>query len=475
MMEPGESLSEREIEILRLVATGASNKEIATGLTISPNTVKVHLRNIFSKIGVVSRTEATLYAIKMGIVTQPGAADRGGTTDSSLPDATSPMALLDEERSTFHQVKSTNPRAPILSYVLILGVVLIAVLAAAPFLVRNFMVSPTNATLTPAPQVATIQPRWQIRVNIPAPSYAMASAIYNNSFFLIGGEAAGQVEGAVRIYDLSSGTWREGAEKPTPARDIQAALIAEKIYVPGGLGTGGNLLNVMEIYDPRYDVWATASPLPEKLSAAAVVAYEGDIYLFGGWNGQAYSRNVYRYDPVQNRWELRSEMPEARGLAAAAVQEGRILIIGGRSSLGDLDSVLAYYPNRDNEGETPWEDAPALPEPRAGLAAATLANSIYVVGGSVKPEAANQAGPSPLVLTPGATAWQPFETSAQAVGMQAALLPAGNYLHILGGKIGETYLDTHLAYQALYTVAIPLLSNDPSTLSATQTPQSGQP
>ena len=72
MVEPNEEkLSDREQEILRLVATGASNKEIAAQLTISPNTVKVHLRNIFSKIGVASRTEATLYAIQQGYVTMP--------------------------------------------------------------------------------------------------------------------------------------------------------------------------------------------------------------------------------------------------------------------------------------------------------------------------------------------------------------------------------------------------------------------
>ena len=56
-------LSEREIEILKLVGQGKSNKEIAQDLFISVNTVKVHLANIFKKIGADSRLEATLFAI----------------------------------------------------------------------------------------------------------------------------------------------------------------------------------------------------------------------------------------------------------------------------------------------------------------------------------------------------------------------------------------------------------------------------
>ena len=66
--------SVREIEILRLVAKGLTNGEIAHLLTISPNTVKVHLSNIYEKTAR-SRTEATMYGIEHGIIDVPGGAE----------------------------------------------------------------------------------------------------------------------------------------------------------------------------------------------------------------------------------------------------------------------------------------------------------------------------------------------------------------------------------------------------------------
>jgi len=61
-------LSQREAEVLRLVARGLSNAQVARTLFVTENTVKVHLRNIFGKLNVQSRTEAALYAIRQGWV-----------------------------------------------------------------------------------------------------------------------------------------------------------------------------------------------------------------------------------------------------------------------------------------------------------------------------------------------------------------------------------------------------------------------
>jgi LuxR family maltose regulon positive regulatory protein len=63
-----EPLSERELEVLQLVAEGMTNQEIAARLYISLNTTKVHVRNINSKLGVNSRAKAVVKAKSLGIL-----------------------------------------------------------------------------------------------------------------------------------------------------------------------------------------------------------------------------------------------------------------------------------------------------------------------------------------------------------------------------------------------------------------------
>ncbi len=66
--ESGEGLSDRELEVLRLLPSGASNKAIANQLGLSENTVKSHISHIFAKLGVQSRAEAVSEAIRRGLL-----------------------------------------------------------------------------------------------------------------------------------------------------------------------------------------------------------------------------------------------------------------------------------------------------------------------------------------------------------------------------------------------------------------------
>jgi NarL family two-component system response regulator LiaR len=62
-----EPLTERELEVITLIARGHSNREIAAELVISEATVRTHVSNILGKLHVASRTQAALYALKEGI------------------------------------------------------------------------------------------------------------------------------------------------------------------------------------------------------------------------------------------------------------------------------------------------------------------------------------------------------------------------------------------------------------------------
>ncbi|MBU7320772.1 response regulator [Paenibacillus oleatilyticus] len=66
--QPHEELTEREMEVLRLIAAGKSNQDVADELFIGVKTVKFHVTNILAKLGVEDRTQAAIYAYKHGLV-----------------------------------------------------------------------------------------------------------------------------------------------------------------------------------------------------------------------------------------------------------------------------------------------------------------------------------------------------------------------------------------------------------------------
>lgn len=69
--ENPDSLTQRETEILKLIGRGLSNKEIALELQIGEKTVRTHVSNVLGKLNVVSRTQAALHAVRIGLVDLP--------------------------------------------------------------------------------------------------------------------------------------------------------------------------------------------------------------------------------------------------------------------------------------------------------------------------------------------------------------------------------------------------------------------
>ena len=113
----------------------------------------------------------------------------------------------------------------------------------------------------------------------------MGAATYSGNFFIIGGQTTAGISNDVFMFDPIQKKWTTLSGKPTAVVDIHAALLGERIYVPGGKLSENEVTSKLEVYDPRQNAWETRAALPAGVSAYALTAYEGKLYLFGGWMG----------------------------------------------------------------------------------------------------------------------------------------------------------------------------------------------
>ncbi len=463
MSDQNDLLSERELEILRLVATGAANKEIAQELVISPNTVKVHLRNIFAKLGVSSRTEATLYAVQNGLVNPNRDVDAPIVEEE---DEEEPLPAASPQTSGEPPVQpaiSAQPRSrPKLirwmALALLAAVVLIAAgTAGARWLFPTSPPAPTSVQSAEMSQAG----RWLKMAALPTPRKGMAAVEYNNGLYLIGGETAQGLDGALLHYDPQSNLWQSLAAKPTPVTDIRAVLIGEKIYIPGGRLPDGKPTSRFEVYDPRQNTWEQKAALPIPLSGYSLVPFEGHLFLFGGKDSQVhYAAGVYEYDPQADQWTERTPMRTARAYAGAAVEDEKIYLIGGFDGQEALTLNETYFPTRDANGENPWETNTPMPEGHYAMGVANLASVIYLLGGM--DQSGQSTGPARFEYLPRSDSWAEFEAPPQPVGAFTAMVGSGSYIHVFGGETSTGLLDTHQLYQAIYTISIPVIREDNS-------------
>ena len=422
MTEPT-PLSEREKEVLQLVAEGLTNREISQRLSISPNTVKVHLRNIFEKAGVASRTEATVYAIEQRIVAVPGGE----------------VAPPEGQTGGWGYVR-VHPWVGFGGLFLVVALIL-TIFFAFVLPAREPEVDPTKLE------------RWQELAPMPEARVGLAAVAYDSQIYAIAGEGPTGVSGSVFRYDIETDTWERLLDKPIPVTDVKGVLIGEKIYVPGGAGRDGQPVNSLEIYDPRHNTWETGAPLPEALSAYALADFEGKMYLFGGWDGEKAVDTVLLYDPSDDSWHYGTAMSIERYKAGAVEAGGKIFIIGGKNDLGNLIVNESYSPQREMNSENPWNFEAPVPKDINNVSVQGVGDLIFIMGENQHLERVI------MIYSISNAEWDYLSVSVEQFKEDAAITSLGGYLWFLGGENNKgEILSNTLQFKAIYTILLPIVN-----------------
>ncbi len=462
MAEPGEPLSERELDVVRCLARGATNKDIAADLTISENTVKVHLRNIYTKLEVSSRTEATTAAMKYGYIALPGHGTIGPANLQPFSELeTSPSIAIpakqmpsDAEMGHLLQESSTAPArrrwglAAII--VLLLFVVLAVVLMIQQLTSRQEIVVPEERFA----ETPIGDSHWLESRPMPDGRANMAIATVGLDLYQIGGETIAGVDSVARAFNSRDRTWRTVAEKPTAVADASAAELYGEIYVVGGRLPNGKPTAAAEAYSPAQDAWRPVASLPHPVSGALTLSDGAFLYSFGGHDGESFVEESYVYDPASDSWRPLPSMPQALASAAGGNLTGKLIVVGGENESGDLADCYQF----DTVEET-WSNCPDMLAPRRGAGSAVLLNKLYVIGGIDK---ANDISFSEM-FDPGTGTWQVINTPMLAEATNWPHLGVGQIetrIYALGGRKDDLYLDnTYVFAPLIYQTYIPAASS----------------
>jgi len=442
-----EQLSERELELLALVATGATNQQIARDLSISVNTVKAHLRNIFAKLGVESRTEATLIAIQQGLIHVASSED-----DAAAPEAVAdaPAARTPTPIQVPWTLRAGQRLALVLAFVLIVAS---AVWPAAPAgsatIDSRFVDLPRPEAVA---QETTEASRWSTGAQMPIATGRFAQAVVNDVIYTMGGLTEQGWSADTNIYDPEGDRWTRGAPKPTAVANAGAAAVDGRIYVPGGLDAASVVRDILEVYDPATDAWSTLAPLPAPRCAYAIAPIEGGLLVIGGWDGARYVGTVYRYDVATDAWSEEAPLHTPRGHAAADVWDGKVFVVGGYDGSTEYGLCESFDIALAREGADPWRTHLPMRVGRTGHAVAAAEGILYVVGGDggradfyERYDIANDV-------------WSTFDSPQsgpwQHLGLSAVTARGGVSLYAIGGW-ADRYLGSVRAYQTSFRVFLP--------------------
>ncbi len=488
--EYGTALSEREREIVELVAEGLANKEIGARLHLSPNTIKVHLRNIFAKTGANSRTELTMTAIREGWVTvttldgnkigeelaegadwEPAAGETLAE-EIAIPVAEAVMERIDSaggvEAAIFESVAVESGSVPVVVplvpesawpnrrwMALLLGGVLALIVMVFPGGIAGAGGSGGSNALVDSPDgravssVGDAREDWSELAALPIRRGRLGTAYLNKRVYAVGGVTADGLTGRLDIYDTETNRWSEGAPRPVALGNVGAVVVDDQILVPGGCDLYGIPSTAVHLYDPESDQWKSVASLPQPLCGYALAVHDDQVYLFGGWDGDRNQATAYRYDFATDRWSELSPSQEARQLGAAAALGKKIYYVGGSDARGERDSCEVYTPDTDQ-----WGSCPGLLQARAGLGLVAVGGRIYAVGGGWT----NYLGFSEQ-FDPVYQSWTPLESPLVGEWRNLGLTASETSIYAVGGWNGDylnrTYRLDLLPFRIFISVPVP--------------------
>lgn len=468
MSEQVEPLSEREIEVLDLLVKGASNREIADTLIISPNTVKVHLRNIYTKLGVSSRTEATTTALQQGLVLLPNMAAPITTETSATPAAaveatpsapesvTAPFQISEPDHAP-----DTIPHLPVAHsrrwiWASVMGALGLALFV---FLVARLPAWLAAITPTSQPIVTPVVPQsvdednhWLVGVELPTAQVGLVLAAVGLDLYAIGGEGEAGISGRTYIYRPNAATWEIGADKPTPVTDAAAVVLFGEIYVVGGQQADGTVTNRVEVYSPANQAWRPAAALPQPLSGGLALTDGSFLYLFGGWNGADYLAESFLYDPSADTWRPLPDMATPRAFSAGGFLTGEFYVVGGLNETGELADCEQFEADTQD-----WAECPAMLSPRGGAAAAIIVNQLYIFGGGLENEVTFGEAFDPTTET-----WQVINMpilTERGQWVHFGLTSVETKVYLVGGRDADTlFTNTYIYERFPFRAFIPAAS-----------------
>ena len=474
MAEYDEPLSQREMDVLAQLVQGASNKEIAQTLFISPNTVKVHLRKVYIKLGISSRTEAMVVALEKGLVDLQ--IDEKTADPPSPPIQDDPPSLHEQEpveteeisdtkdigtnsasaqpNSDLEPTSSPERQQPINRWLMaaIAGlVVVLAAVLARPVFSPDAEPSPTIPpptstvllTATPFIEIRVGESQWFETQSLPAPySEARLISVGKDLYQFGGRNESGSVTTAVLAFELESKTWAQLRDKPTAVIGAEAAELFGEIYLLGGLTAANKQTDIVEVYSPAQNLWRPVPDLPAPLSNGVAVSDGSFIYYLGGQSKDGAVDTFYQFDPADGVWHTLPPLPEVMAYASGGLIEGKLYIVGGTAGVAcyvyDLVEVM-------------WDTCAPLPEMRQGTHGIVVQNKLYIFGGQQRGDG--------YIFDPRANSWAVEELPIELnQGMGVANIEA--QLYFFGGEndTGEMTADGYkfapLVYQWFLPVSV---------------------